>query len=386
MKNYLTVLMAGDIFISLPEVYPTQSHIVPMLKPRKDLYSWLEKVAPILQSGDFTLGNLEGPVCELKRALSKTGISASKLLPDHMIMPPEIAEVLRRAGFSALSTAGSVTMIKGADSMLETLTHLDKAGLAHSGSGRNIAEAHKPVILEKLGVKLAMLSYGSIFEPESFPAREDKPGIATVGVSTAYKIPPNISNMPGVLPHVITIPNAKDVDVMIDDVRKAKILADIVVVSWHWGVTRYANSCATGIPLEDSPSFVLNYQEEMGRAAIDAGADLIMGHHPHRLQGMEIYKGKLICYSLGNLVMSFGEKDNFGSESAIVKAYIDTKDKKLTQFSLVPLMIPLETMEPHAARLKELHLVIKELERLSNKYGTKFRIGKDEVIITSKPL
>ena len=99
MGKDLTIMMTGDIFISLPEVYPSQSHIVPMTKPGKDLYSWLEKVAPVLQQGDFTLGNLEGPVCELKKALSKKGLSSSKLLPDHMVMPPEIARVLKKAGF-----------------------------------------------------------------------------------------------------------------------------------------------------------------------------------------------------------------------------------------------------------------------------------------------
>lgn len=384
MRECLTIMMVGDIFLSWPEVYPSQAHIVPMLKPRKNLFSWLEEVAPVLQQGDFVLGNLEGPICDLNNTLSKPGVSSSNLLPDNMVMPPETAGVLKRAGFSALSTAGSVTMIKGADSMLETLAHLDKVGLAHSGSGKNIVEAHKPAVLEKDGVKLAMLSYGSIFEPESFPARENKPGIATIGVSTAYQVPANINNMPGVLPRVITIPNVKDVDLMLDDVRKARMIADIVVVSWHWGVTRNANSCATGIPLEDSPSFVLNYQEEMGRAAIDAGADIIMGHHPHRLQGMEIYKGKLICYSLGNLVMSFGERDNFGSESAIIIVYIDPEDKKLTRFSLVPLMISAETREPRIASLRELELVIKEFERLSRNYGTKFKPEGEEVIIMSK--
>jgi poly-gamma-glutamate synthesis protein (capsule biosynthesis protein) len=381
LDRKLTVMMVGDIFISWPEVYPTQAHIVPMLKPREDLYSWLEDVAPIFQRGDFTLGNLEGPVCELKKALSKAGVSSSKLLPDHMVMPPEVAGVLKRAGFDALSTAGSVTMIKGADSMLETLAHLDKAGLAHSGSGNDIVEAHKPAILEKNGVKLALLSYGSIFEPDSFPAGDGKPGIATVGVSTAYQIPSNINNMPGVLPRVITMPNEKDVDLMLDDVRKAKTIADIVVVSWHWGVTRNANSCATGIPLEDSPSFVLNYQEEMGRAAVDAGADIVMGHHPHRLQGMEIYKNKLICYSLGNLVMSFGEKENFGPESVIVTGNIDIKSKQIVGFSLIPLMVPPDTMEPHIACFDEAARVIDELERLSQKYRTKFRTEGDEVII-----
>ena len=272
-------------------------------------------------------------------------------------------------------------MIKGADSMLETLAHLDKAGLAHSGSGNNLIEAHKPAILEREGIKLALLSYGSIFEPESYPARDNKPGIATVGVSTAYEIPPNINNMPGVMPRIITIPNPKDVELMLEDVRRARKIADIVVVSWHWGVTKYANSCATGIPLEDSPSFVLNYQEEMGRAAIDAGADMIMGHHPHRLLGMEIYKSKLICYSLGNLVISFGERGNFGPESMIVKGYIDIKSKQLVSFSLIPLMVPTETMEPHIAQSHEAELVIGELERVSRKYGTKFKAEGDEVNI-----
>ena len=381
MDKDLTVMMTGDIFISLPEVYPSQSHIVPMAKPGKDLYSWLEKVAPILQQGDFTLGNLEGPVCELKKTLSKPGLSSSKLLPDHMVMPPEIAKVLKKAGFSALSTAGSVTMIKGSDSMLETLSHLDAAGLAHSGSGKNLIEAHTPAILEKNGIKLAMLSYGSIFEPESFPARENRPGIATVSVSTAYQIPPNIHNMPGVLPRVVTIPDDEDAELMLDDVRRAKSIADIVVVSWHWGITKYANSRATGLSLEDSPSFVLNYQEELGRAAIDAGADMIMGHHPHRLLGMEIYKDKLICYSLGNLIMSLGESYNFGVESVIAKGYIDAKNKKVKRFSFVPLIIPAETMQPHIAHLHEIELVIGELERLSHKYKTKFKKEGDEVII-----
>ena len=90
MDKQLTVMLVGDIFISLPEVHPTQAHIVPLLKSRKDLFSWVENVAPVLQQGDFTLGNLEGPVCELRKALSKTGVSSSKLLPDNMVMPPEI--------------------------------------------------------------------------------------------------------------------------------------------------------------------------------------------------------------------------------------------------------------------------------------------------------
>jgi poly-gamma-glutamate synthesis protein (capsule biosynthesis protein) len=131
---------------------------------------------------------------------------------------------------------------------------------------------------------------------------------------------------------------------MKSDVKKAKENADLVVVSWHWGLTRYANAFGMGIALDEAPFFVLNYQEDMGRAAIDAGADLVMGHHPHRLQGMEIYKGKLICYSLCNLAISFGEGHNFGEESVIVKAYIDEQSKKIKRLTFIPIKLPSEIM------------------------------------------
>lgn len=387
MAKELTVMMVGDVFISTPDVYPwTLRHAVPILQKRPDLYTWLEKVAPVLRQGDFTLGNLEGPICEPVAALDEVrstidfGDVTVKLR-----MPPEVADVLKRAGFDALSTAGNLinNASVGSECMLQTLHHLDRVGLAHSGSGKNIFEARRPAILERDGVRLALLSYSSVFTPSVSAAGENKPGIATVSVRTSYEIPANIFYNPGVPPHIVTKPNPKDVEAMLEDVRRAKAEADVVVVSWHWGATKYANSYALGLPLEDSPFFVMGYQEEMGRAAIDAGADLIMGHHPHRLQGIELYKNKLICYSLCNLIMSFGEGPNFGEESVIVKSYIDVHSKHLTRFTIIPMMVPSDTMEPYIVPISAAESIIAELERLSKKYGTRFQVENGEIIIRS---
>lgn len=372
-------MMVGDIFISTPDVHPRLPQIVPIQKKRRDLFSWIEVVAPVLRQGDFTLGNLEGYICE--PTVAEAGYSSFGEVRMDMSMPPETADVLKRAGFTALSTANNHVMNRGGEAMLETLRHLDGAGIAHSGSGRNIDEARAPAIMERDGVKLAFLSYSSVFTPGSAPAGKDRSGIATVAVSTSYEIAPNIAYNPGVLPRVVTTPNPAHVASMQDDVRRAKAVSDVVVVSWHWGATRYAQSYASGLSFDDTPFFVLNYQEDMGRAAIDAGADIVMGHHPHRLQGMELYRNKLICYSLNHLVLSFGEGLNFGPASVIAKAHVDVGTRKITRFTVIPLMVPPTTMEPYVISVREAGPLIEELERLSRKYGTKFRVKNDEIAI-----
>jgi poly-gamma-glutamate synthesis protein (capsule biosynthesis protein) len=136
-----------------------------------------------------------------------------------------------------------------------------------------------------------------------------------------------------------------------------------------------------GVSLEEAPFFVHSYQEDMGRAAIDAGADLVMGHHAHRLQGMQFHKGKLICHSLCNLAMSFGEGHNFGEESVIVKATIDAKSKSIKRLSFVPIVLPAETMEPLRVPGSAAQGHVALMSTLSKKYGTWFELENDEVVI-----
>ena len=375
-----TIMAVGDIFIGMPDDYPRIHNVVPINTKRTDLYSWMEDVAPVLQDGAFTLGNLEGPICdggEVDASKAGTGGAVFK-------MPLSVAPALKRAGFDALALANNHTMDLGATGLIQTIDNLDKAGVAWAGGGRNIAEARRPAILESDGIKLAFLSYTSSFIPGTSPAGPSKPGLCTVTVNTAYEIPGSIRYAPGVPPRIITTPDRRDVEQMREDVKKAKEQADLVVVSWHWGLTRYANAFGMGIRIEEAPFFVLNYQEDMGRAAIDAGADLVMGHHPHRLQGMELYKDKLICYSLCNLAMSFGEGPNFGSESVIVKGYIDAKSRRVSRFSFIPIVLPDETMQPRPVPIRQAGSYVTLLTELSQKYGTRFEIAGDEIVIRAR--
>jgi len=376
MAEGLTVMAVGDIFFGLQE-YPPRPGLVPVSKDRTGLYTWFDKVSPVLHLGDFTLGNLEGQICEPLPDLEGKAIWGNIIR-----MPPEAADILKSTGFNALSIANNHTMDLGAEGLFQTLDNLDRVGIAHSGGGRNIQEARKPAILERKGVRLALLSYSSVFVPGTFPAGRDKPGIATVAVKTSYEIPDRLSYSPGLQPRIITTPSQKDVQQMTEDVRQAKTQADVVVVSCHWGFTKHANSGASGIPVEDSPLFVLNYQEDVGHAAIDAGADLIFGHHTFWLQGMEVYKGKLICYSLGRLSAPYKYVDPvLGDNSVILKGYIDPDSKQLARITLIPVRIAVESQEPFTVSACEGLDIIRELERQSKKYGTKFQQEGEEFAI-----
>ena len=378
MPNELIVMAVGDVTVGTRELpgEPACSQ-TQIWEEGVDPYRWLEQVAPVLKHGDFTIGNLMGTICDI----ASPAESKSSTGGGNISMPPKVADVLKRAGFHAFSVANNHTMDFGPEGMLQTLTNLKRVGLGASGGGRNIQEARKPVILEQDGVKLALLSYSSVFMPGSSPAGENKPGMATVSVNTSYQIPGNIFYNPGVPPRIITTPNREDVEKMLEDVREAKAQADLVVVNWHWGSSKWANSIASGLPIKDSLCYVLNYQEDMGRAAIDSGADLVVGHQPHRLQGVEIYKGKFIFYSLGVFTFPFSMGMNFGEESGIVKGYIDSKAKRLTRVHLLPVLVPMNTMQPHVVPVAEAARVITELERLSQKYKTKFTIKCEEIVI-----
>ena len=376
MAKSMCVMAVGDIFLGGPGDYPRIHNVIPM-PAKDDLYGWMENIAPILQEGDFTFGNLEGPICVGGEAdISKTGTGGAVFK-----MPPHAAEALKRGGFDGVALANNHLMDLGADGLLQTITNLDRVGIAWAGGGHDSHEAHRPAVLEKNGVKVAFLSYTSTFIPGTSPAGRGKPGMATVTINTAYEVPGSIRYAPGVPPRILTRAEPSDVETMREDVRAAKAVADIVVVSWHWGLTRYANAFGMGIRITEAPFHVVNYQEDMGRAAIDAGADLVMGHHPHRLQGLEMYKGALICYSLCNIAISFGEGPNFGEETVVVKGHIDPVKKRITKFTAIPVMLPNATMEPYRVPIRNAQPHVDLLTDLSNKYNTRFRIEGEEIAI-----
>jgi poly-gamma-glutamate synthesis protein (capsule biosynthesis protein) len=123
--------------------------------------------------------------------------------------------------------------------------------------------------------------------PRGFEAREDKSGLAPVRATTSYE---QVDWQAGTPPRIVTKANPDDLAAMIEDIKKLRPSVDVLVVSMHWGV-------------HFVPAVIAMYQYEVGHAAIDAGADIIIGHHAHILKGIEVYKGKVIFFSLCNFQM-----------------------------------------------------------------------------------
>lgn len=210
----------------------------------------LAPFAAQLRDADFTIGNLECPIATVGKPLDNKIFS---FRADPRVVP------LLKGRFDALAVANNHSGDYGKAAFLETLSHLDHAGIAHFGGGRDLASAHAPLWIERQGLRIAVLGYDE-FKPRSFEAGADYPGIAW----------------------------SEDSQV-IGDIRAARAAgADLVIPFMHWGWER-----------EPDPS---ERQRQLARLMIDAGADVVVGGHPHVTQGAEYYRGKLIVYSLGNFV------------------------------------------------------------------------------------
>ncbi|MBI4757042.1 MAG: CapA family protein [Betaproteobacteria bacterium] len=217
----------------------------------------LRHFAAYLIDADFTVGNLECPIATIGLPLD----SKIYLFRAH----PRVLSVLRER-FDAVSVANNHSGDYGKQAFLQTLGLLDEAGIRHFGGGRDLAAAHAPLWVEKKGLRIALLGYNE-FKPRAFEAGPDWPGIAW----------------------------SEDSQV-VADIRAARAAgADLVIPFMHWGWER-----------EPRPS---ERQRQLARVLIDAGADAVVGAHPHITQGAEIYKGRPIIYSLGNFVFDGFKKE-----------------------------------------------------------------------------
>ncbi len=343
----LTIMAVGDVHVD-----------------RADPPSVFALIAPVLRQGDIVVGNLEGILSNRgEPILGKIEIGSR-----HLRSAPENVEALTSAGFNAMVMANNHDMDYGPEGLLQSMETLDRVNIAHAGGGRNLEEAHRLMILERNGTRVAILSYTSIFPPAGYAAEENKAGLATIRVYTSYQAPENIMYMPGATPLITTLPDQVEEDRMIADVRQAKQSADIVLVAFHWGV-----SWGRGV--------VVGYQKELGRAAIDAGADLILGAHPHRLMAMEIYKEKLICYSLGNFVMDGMRRwSHWGEEDTLILK-CSVHNKRIKKYSFIPTCTNSE-WQPYLANLERSREIARQMESVSQEFGTNFTMDDSEVVIS----
>jgi poly-gamma-glutamate capsule biosynthesis protein CapA/YwtB (metallophosphatase superfamily) len=258
----ITIYAAGDVAPSRPDPDSLFTHVTPLLK-----------------SGDISF-------CQLEINMTSRGERLPQVRHTDRTSP-EAAMALKRAGFDIVSWASNHCMDWGRDGFFDTIDALKKADLAVVGVGANIAEARKPVFIEAQGKRVAFLAYSSIL-PMNFWAEENRPGCAPMRGWTHYEQIEH--DQPGTPSRIHTFPHRDDLRAMCDDIAKAKQQADIVLVSHHWGI-------------HFIPAVIADYQKDVGRAAIDAGADAILGHHAHILKGCDVYKGKPIIYSLCNFAV-----------------------------------------------------------------------------------
>lgn len=232
-----------------------------------------------LEAADIAHVNLEAP-------LTRRGVRAEK--QNTLRADPSQVEDLLLSGVDVVSLANNHMLDYGIDGLLDTLETLKRAGVRQVGAGPNLAAAREGAVLEGPGGRVGFLAFASTL-PQGFSAAEERPGIAPIHVTAAFVVEnPLAMEQPGTPPPILTYPLQRDVDATVEVVRRLKSQTDFVVVSAHWGVA--------------GQDAIMDYQREVGRALIDAGCDLILGHHPHRLHGVEFYQGKPIFYSLGNFV------------------------------------------------------------------------------------
>lgn len=297
----------------------------------------LSAVADIFSGADLGFVNLETALSDRGQPLPGKGIWFRS--------DPRFAQELRDAGISVVSLANNHSLDYGREAFCDTLAALSAVGVAACGGGRNIQEARRPAIVRKNGLVISFLAYSelapifwSYTDPETFIAEADRPGI----------------------------PDWRE-DQILSDIRRAKSMSHHVIASFHWG---------------DEYSLVpAERQVALARAAVDAGASVVLGHHPHVLQPVEVYRNGVIFYSLGNLV--FDQRRAHTTDSLI--ALLSLTPYRVEVVQLIPVRI--ERCRPVPLKGWEARAAMARFAAMCWALGTDvvFAGGRGHVLLTPAP-
>ena len=339
---------------------------------------------PTLATGDICIGQCE-------RVYTERGspqVHTHRRKHDKNRLKPHMASVFRY--FNVVSLASNHAMDWGDDGLLDTAEVLEKIGSRVIGAGRNIAEARQPAIIEKNGVRVAILAYCSVLR-EGYAAEPDKAGVAPLRAHTYYEAEQYYAGFP---PKVITVPYQEDMAAMVKDIAKAKKDAHAVILVCHWGIHHI-------------PRMIPDYQPIYAEAAFEAGADLILGHHAHVPKAIAVHKGKVCFHSLGNFMTSKSWKeedsiyaDRFGlavdpdpdfinlshghadaRRSLIAKAIVSRDGVERVSFlpALIDRKLRPEILLHGDPRFDD---AVKYMDWASEGYDHKFVVEGDEVVVT----
>jgi poly-gamma-glutamate synthesis protein (capsule biosynthesis protein) len=249
-------------------------------------------VQSALDSADVLVGNLECAITDQSLPVQKSFALKA---------PPQSAQALALAGFDVLNQANNHAMDFGPAGLADTQSTLKQYGIATVGTGVDATAAHAPVIITRNGLRMAFLGYVDVppeksgFDPRSWTATATSPGVAW-----------------------------GDPEQIRADVQAAKLQADVVIVLLH-----------SGIEITDVINNISANQRLDAQTAIDAGAALVIGSHPHVLQQIERYHGGLIAYSLGNFV--FDQYAGVANASIILRVIFNRSG--VVSYDYVPALI-----------------------------------------------
>jgi poly-gamma-glutamate synthesis protein (capsule biosynthesis protein) len=250
-------------------------------------------VAEVLHRADAAVVNLECPFTERGVMIPKNFNFRARL---------ELIEILKAGGIDLVTLANNHIMDYGVIGMEDTFRTLKEAGIAHFGAGMTLGHARKPAIIERQGLRIGFLGYYFQTAADMLEPRELFATNTTAGVAGCY-----------VNPRCIRQQVTEDVSALVPSV-------DAVIVYFHWG--------------KEGSQTVQEYQIRLAHLCIDLGCKAVLGAHPHRFQGVEVYREAPIFYSLGNFVYG-GRKDPPDKLSAIALLRL-SKDQPVTT-ELVPI-------------------------------------------------
>jgi poly-gamma-glutamate capsule biosynthesis protein CapA/YwtB (metallophosphatase superfamily) len=272
-----------------------------------------EKTADIIGSADIAFANLESTISE-QNGTTQNGTWC-------FTAPPIAAETLSHAGFDVVSLSNNHVWDFGKRALLETPTHLDRVGIRHAGTGENLEAAFSPAILEAKGIRIALFSVTNIF------------------------------NFGGPEHEAFTYTAWADMGRLAPAIKKVKDDVDLVVVAAHWGAE-----------YQDRPA---DETVALAHEMVDAGADIVLGGHPHVPQGIERYKGAFIIYSLGNFAYHQTTEHSVWKTRSIMLLLTLTKDG-VKSYRMIPVTCG---FQPAVAECPLADEILAHMEKISGYLG-----------------
>lgn len=302
----LRLAFVGDILLG--------AGLEPELQQHGADYPWLH-AAGILKRADFAMGNLE-------TAVSTGGAAA----PDKQFLfrsRPEMLAGATRAGVDVLSLANNHTLDYGPEALIDTVNHVRSAYIHPVGAGKDAARAFAPVILEAKGLKVAVFGFTRVIPVGEWAAGEQHPGLAA-----GYDPAPVLKAL---------------------DAVRAEV--DLIVVLFHWGEENKDAPRATDIDLT--------------KELLEHGATIVVGHHPHVLQGIELRDRRLTAYSLGNFIFTSVQR-RLNQETVILEVTVGRGG--VTGAHFTPMYIT--AGQPRPVEGREATAILERLDQLSRPFKT----------------